>query len=287
MTHSKSPSKSNQGGALYIVATPIGNLKDMTFRAVEVLKQVDMIACEDTRTSHVLLQHYAITTPTLSFHEHNSAGMAGKLLDKLAEGQSIALISDAGTPLISDPGEGLVRAVWEAGYRVVPVPGASATMAALSAAGVGTEGFHFAGFLPTKKSERDARIAFLRALPCTIALFEAPHRIAQTLQALAEALGDRHAVIARELTKTYETFHRGTLSTLADTMAKHPPKGEIVLLVEPAPAEGALQDAAMIDALLQDALTRLPKSAAAAEVAKATGLPRQEIYARAIALSAQ
>jgi 16S rRNA (cytidine1402-2'-O)-methyltransferase len=281
----KSAAKSNHTGALYIVATPIGNLKDMTFRAVETLQNVAVIACEDTRTSHVLLQHYGIKTPTISFHEHNSASMIEKLMTRLQHGEAIALISDAGTPLVSDPGEGLVKAAWEAGHRVIPIPGASATMAALSAAGVTTDGFNFAGFLPIKKSERDARIAFLRALPTTLILFEAPHRIAETLAALADGLGDRHAVVARELTKTYETFHRGTLVSLATEMATKPPRGEIVILIEPAASEGAVQDAAMVDTLLKDALTRLPKSAAAAEVAKATGLPRQEIYARAIEIT--
>jgi 16S rRNA (cytidine1402-2'-O)-methyltransferase len=287
MVHSKSASKSNQSGVLYIVATPIGNLKDITFRAVETLQSVRVIACEDTRTSGVLLQHYGIKTPTLSFHEHNSASMIEKLIARLEAGESIALISDAGTPLISDPGEGLVKAVWDAGYKVIPIPGASATMAALSGAGVATDGFHFAGFLPTKKNERDAKIAFLRALPVTIALFEAPHRIVETLEALSETMSERQAVVARELTKTFETFHRGTVASLAKEMAAKPPKGEIVLLIEPAAKEGAVTDAAMIDTLLKDALSRLPKSAAAAEVAKATGLPRQELYARAIALAAE
>lgn len=287
MVHSKSASKSNQSGVLYIVATPIGNLKDMTFRAVETLQSVSVIACEDTRTSGVLLQHYGIKTSTLSFHEHNSTGMIEKLLMRLEAGESIALISDAGTPLISDPGEGLVKAVWDAGYKVIPIPGASATMAALSGAGVATDGFHFAGFLPTKKNERDAKIAFLRALPTTIALFEAPHRIVETLEALSETMAERQAVVARELTKTFETFHRGTIASLAKEMAAKPPKGEIVLLIEPAAKEGAVTDAAMIDMLLKDALSRLPKSAAAAEVAKATGLPRQELYARAITLAAE
>jgi len=285
MTHSKSTSKSNQGGTLYIVATPIGNLKDMTFRAVEVLQHVNVVACEDTRTSHVLLAHYGVKTPTLSFHEHNSTSMIEKLIARLDAGESIALLSDAGTPLISDPGEGLVKAVWAAGHTVVPIPGASATMAALSAAGVATDGFYFAGFLPTKTSERKARIAFLRALPTTLVLFEAPHRIGETLESLNESMGDRTAVIARELTKTHETFHRGTIASLTKEMTDKKPKGEIVLLIEPAAAEGVLNDAAMVDALLKDALSRLPKSAASAEVAKATGLPRQEIYARAITLS--
>lgn len=281
----KSPAKSNVPSALYVVATPIGNLKDMTFRAVETLKSVSVIACEDTRTSHVLLQHYGIETPTLSFHAHNGAAMLETLITRLKTGESIALLSDAGTPLISDPGENLVKAVWEAGCRVIPIPGASATMAALSAAGVTTDGFYFAGFLPTKASERERMLAFLRALPVTIILFEAPHRIIETLKELHQALGNRCAVIGRELTKTYETFHRGTLASLAQTMHEKIPRGEIVLLVEPAVAEGALQNVAMIDMLLKDALARLPKSAAAAEVAKATGLTRQEIYARAIALS--
>jgi 16S rRNA (cytidine1402-2'-O)-methyltransferase len=283
--HNKSTPKSNAGGTLYVVATPIGNLKDMTFRAVEVLGSVDAIACEDTRTSHVLLNHYGIKTPTFAFHEHNSTGMTEKVIARLAAGESIALLSDAGTPLISDPGEGLVKAVWEAGHRVVPLPGASATMAALSAAGLSTEGFYFAGFLPTKTGERTTRIHFLRALPCTVILFEAPHRIAETLDALCESMGTREAVIARELTKTFESFHRGTIASLAKDVAAKPLKGEIVLLIAPAATEGALQDDAMVETLLKDALARLPKSAAAAEVAKATGLSRQEVYARAIALS--
>jgi len=278
----KAAVKSNVPATLYVVATPIGNLGDMSFRAVECLKQAALIACEDTRTSRTLLDHYGIATPTISFHEHNRATRVPELIDRLNAGESVALISDAGTPLISDPGEALVAAAWAAGVTVSPIPGASAAMAAISAAGLPAEGFFFAGFLPTKTAERQARIALLRALPVTSMLYEAPHRIAATVRELAAALGAREAVLARELTKKFEQFHRGTLQELARQCEENPPKGELVLLVAPAVGLAAIADDTLIDQLLADALSRLPKSAAAAEVARATGLPREEIYARAL-----
>jgi 16S rRNA (cytidine1402-2'-O)-methyltransferase len=282
--HNKPVAKSNASPTLYVVATPIGNLADMSARATDRLAQVSVIACEDTRTSQVLLQHYGITTPTVSFHEHNRTERLPELLARLAKGESIALISDAGTPLISDPGAELVKAVWDAGFIVTPIPGASAAMTALSAAGLPSDGFFFAGFLPTKPAARQARIALLRALPVTSILYEAPHRIAATLEELSLALGEREAVIARELTKRFETFYRGSLKNLAAKFAGNPTKGEIVLLIAPTRSSIApMTDNALIDQLLSEALTRLPKSAAAAEIAKATGLPREEIYARALA----
>jgi 16S rRNA (cytidine1402-2'-O)-methyltransferase len=282
--HNKPTAKSNGSPTLYVVATPIGNLADMTARATELLARVAVIACEDTRTSQVLLQHYGIATPTVSFHEHNRAERLPELLARLTQGESIALISDAGTPLISDPGAELVNAVWAAGFTVTPIPGASAAITALSAAGLPSDGFFFAGFLPTKPAARQARLALLRALPVTSILYEAPHRIAATLEELSLALGEREAVIARELTKRFETFYRGSLASLAETFAANPVKGEIVLLIAPALSDAApMTDDALIDQLLSEALTRLPKSAAAAEIAKATGLPREEIYARALA----
>lgn len=282
--HNKPSAKSNASPTLYVVATPIGNLADMSVRATDLLAQVAIIACEDTRTSQVLLQHYGITTPTVSFHEHNRAERLPELLARLVGGESIALVSDAGTPLISDPGAELVKAVWDAGFTVTPIPGASAAITALSAAGLPSDGFFFAGFLPTKPAARQARIALLRALPVTSILYEAPHRIAATLAELSQALGEREAVIARELTKRFESFYRGSLNSLAATFATNPVKGEIVLLIAPAPGMATpMTDNALIDQLLSEALTRLPKSAAAAEIAKATGLPREEIYARALA----
>ena len=279
---SKAAAKSNAPATLYVVATPIGNLGDMTFRAVECLKQASLIACEDTRTSQVLLAHYGIASPTISFHEHNRAARVPELIARLKAGESVALISDAGTPLVSDPGEVLVKAAWEAGVTVTPIPGASAAITALSAAGTAAEGFFFAGFLPTKPAERRARLSLMRALPVTVILYEAPHRIADTLRELAALLGDRPATLARELTKKFEQFHHGTLHTLAQMVAAQPVKGELVLLIAPAASEAALADEALIDQMLTDALSRLPKSAAAAEVARATGLPREEIYARTL-----
>ncbi|HEX4933578.1 MAG TPA: 16S rRNA (cytidine(1402)-2'-O)-methyltransferase [Gemmatimonadaceae bacterium] len=223
-------------GTLYVVATPIGNLGDMTYRAVETLRQASLILCEDTRHSRPLLDHFGVSTPVASLHEHNEAREVPRLLARLRQGASIALISDAGTPLVSDPGERLVLAAVEAGVPVVPVPGASAVVAALSASGLPTDGFTFLGFLARKGKERAAQLERLSALPHTGVVYESPARVADTLDDLVRVLGSeasrRRAVIARELTKKFEEFRRGTVAELATSARQRPPRGEVVILLE-------------------------------------------------------
>jgi len=269
---------------LYIVSTPIGNLRDVTLRALQVLAAADLVACEDTRVTRVLLNHYGIATSLLAYHEHNAEEQRPRLLAALEEGKSVALVSDAGTPLISDPGFRLVGAVTEAGHKVVPIPGASAVLSGLVTAGLPTDAFLFAGFLPTRTVARKKRIAALAAIPATLVFYESPHRTADTFADLAETLGaERPAVLARELTKLFETVRRGTLGSLAAELAAEPtPKGEIVILVGP-PAE-IVPDASDVDALLEDLLAELPVKEAAQRAAAATGLPRRDLYQRALAL---
>jgi 16S rRNA (cytidine1402-2'-O)-methyltransferase len=202
-------------GTLYLVATPIGNLADITHRALQVLKDVDLIACEDTRHTHKLLQHYGITTKTVSYHEHNEQQRTAQLIAQLKDGSDIAVVSDAGTPSISDPGFRLVRAAIENDVPVVPVPGPSAVISALIAAGLPTDEFFFAGFLPSRSNARRTRLNELRAVPGTLIFYEAPHRLASTLKDAYEILGEREAVVARELTKLHEEIKRGRLSELS------------------------------------------------------------------------
>ncbi len=220
-----------EAGELFVVSTPIGNLGDLTARAAEVLKQVDLVAAEDTRRTRVLFAHYAITTPMTPYHEHNAQRALPKLLARLQAGGKVALVSDAGTPTLSDPGFKLIRAAVESGVRITPVPGASAALAALVGAGLPTDRFVFEGFLPRKKG-RKTRIAALAEEPRTIVLFESPMRIEKTLSELAEAFGgERPAALCRELTKRYEEFWRGGLADLAARAGRTPPKGEIVLVI--------------------------------------------------------
>lgn len=269
--------------ALYVVATPIGNLGDITVRALETLAAADIVACEDTRVTAVLMKRYGLKAPLLAYHEHNAERQRPRLLAALAEGKRVALVSDAGTPLVSDPGFRLVQEVVAAGFRVVPIPGASAVLAGLVAAGLPTDAFLFAGFLPAKGGQRRRRIAELAQVPGTLVFFESPHRLGESLADLAAALGDdRPAAVARELTKYYETIERGTLGSLAERFAAAPPKGEIVVLVGPPVERAASPEEA--DALLVAALASLPASAAAADVARATGLDRRTLYRRALAL---
>ena len=218
-------------GTLYIVATPIGNLSDISARALETLRQVSRIACEDTRHTAKLLNHYGITTPTVSYHEHNERERAAELVERLQAGSSIALVSDAGTPLVSDPGYRLVQQATAAGITVVPIPGASATLAALAASGLATDEFRFCGFLPPKAGARRSRLADLREETCTLVFFEAPHRLADTLADMEAELGDRPVVVARELTKMHEEFLRGTLAEIRAKLAGVEPKGEVTLVV--------------------------------------------------------
>ena len=218
-------------GALYLVSTPIGNLSDMTYRAVHILKNVDLIAAEDTRTSRVLLRHYEIENQLVSYHSYNIKKETPRLVGQLKQGKSIALISDAGTPGISDPGFNLVRECSVENIRIVPIPGASALLAGLVASGLSTHRFAYEGFLPLKKG-RKTRLTYLAEEKRTIVIYESPHRIEKTVRELNEFWGDRNCVMAREITKKFEEFFRGTLSTLAEHLQTGKVKGEIVLIVE-------------------------------------------------------
>jgi len=271
---------------LHIVATPIGNLGDITLRALDALAGADLIACEDTRVTRKLLDRYAIATPLTPYHDHNAAKARPMLLRRLAEGAALALVSDAGTPLVSDPGFKLVRAALEAGHTVTALPGSSALLAALTVAGMPTDQFFFAGFLPPKQAARRARIAELGRIPATIVLFESGPRIAATLADLAAGLGRREAALCRELTKLHEEIRRGKIETLAQSCAAGEVRGEFVVVIAPPP--GAERPSAEdTDTLLRDALSRASLKDAVAEVAAATGLPRRELYRRALTLAKQ
>ena len=271
---------------LHIVATPIGNLGDITLRALETLAGADLIACEDTRVTRKLLDRYAIATALTPYHEHNAAKARPMLLRRLAEGAAIALVSDAGTPLVSDPGFKLVRAAHEAGYPVTALPGASAALAALTIAGLPTDQFFFAGFLPPKAAARRARIAELGGMPATLVLFETGPRLVAALADLAAGLGPREAAVCRELTKLHEEVRRGDLATLARGAATSEQRGEFVLVIAPPQAPG-LASASDADAVLREALARASLKDAVGEVADATGLPRRELYQRALVLAKQ
>jgi len=271
-------------GGLYLVATPIGNLGDISLRALELLAGADAIACEDSRVTRKLVDRYGIGTPLTPYHEHNAAEARPKLLARLAKGEAVALVSDAGTPLISDPGYKLVRAACEAGHPVTALPGASATLAALSVAGLPTDRFFFEGFLPPKQVARQKRIAAIATIPATLVLFESGPRLAEALVDLAAGLGPRAAAICRELTKLHEEVRRGDLATLARDYADGgETRGEIVIVVAPpAEAEASAND---VDDLLRQALARVSVKDAVGEVALATGRPKREVYQRALALT--
>lgn len=272
-------------GGLHLVATPIGNLRDVTLRALEVLAAADVIACEDSRVTRKLLDHYGIRTPLIPYHEHNAAEARPRLLERLAAGEAVALVSDAGTPLVSDPGYKLVRDAREAGLAVTAIPGPSALLAALTAAGLPTDRFFFEGFLPPKEGARRARIAELARIPASLILFETGPRLGATLADLAEAFGDREAAVCRELTKLHEEIRRGDLVSLARHYAGDAEtRGEIVLVIAP-PAALEETKIADLDALLRQALVRTSVKEAVAEVASATGLPRRTVYQRALALT--
>ena len=270
---------------LYLVATPIGNLGDITLRALQTLAGADLIACEDTRVTRKLLDRYAIATPLSPYHEHNAAKARPGLLRRLAEGAAIALVSDAGTPLISDPGFKLVRAAREAGHAVTAQPGASAVLTALTVAGLPTDQFFFAGFLPPKQAARRTRIAELARLPGTLVLFETGPRVAAALADLAAGLGaNREAALCRELTKLHEEIRRGELAKLAEACASEEPRGEIVLVIAPPPQE-MQTSLAETETLLREALARHSLKDAVGEVVQATGRSRREVYQRALALT--
>jgi len=270
---------------LYVVATPIGHLGDITLRALETLAGADLIACEDTRVTRRLTERYAITTPLQAYHDHNAATARPKILARLAAGAAVALVSDAGTPLISDPGFKLVREAQAAGCAVTAIPGASAVLAALAVGGLPTDRFFFEGFLPVKEGQRRARIAELSRIPATLVLFETGPRIADTLADLSEGLGPREAAVCRELTKLHEEVRRGDLPSLARDYAHGAEtRGEIVIVIAP-PGEEKAVGTAELDALLLDALGRVSVKEAVAEIAAVTGQPRREVYQRALALA--
>jgi len=270
---------------LHIVATPIGNLADVSLRALATLAAVDAVFAEDTRVSRRLLDAYEIATPLVAYHEHNAARVRPRVLARLAAGEALALISDAGTPLISDPGYKLVVEAAAAGFAVTSVPGPSAALAALVSAALPTDRFFFEGFLPAKAAARRERIAAVAAIPATLVFYEAPRRLAETLADLAAALGPRPAAVARELTKLHEETRRATLVELAEHYtAAGAPKGEIVIVVGP-PGAAARPEASALDAMILDALAGLSVKDAAAMVAAEAGLPRREVYARALILA--
>ncbi|GGF75569.1 ribosomal RNA small subunit methyltransferase I [Azorhizobium oxalatiphilum] len=269
---------------LHVVATPIGNLGDITVRALETLAGASLIACEDTRMTRRLLDRYGITTHLVPYHDHNGASMRPKLMARLAAGEAVALVSDAGTPLVSDPGYKLVVEAAQLGFRIHPLPGASALLAALVTAGLPTDRFLFDGFLPQKGGQRRNRIAELAPLPTTLVLYETGPRLAESLADLAEGLGNRPAAVCRELTKAFEEVRRGPLSELAAHYEQAgAPKGEIVLVIGP-PLEEAVKDDD-VDAALARVLADHSLKDAVAAVTAATGRPKREVYARALALT--
>jgi 16S rRNA (cytidine1402-2'-O)-methyltransferase len=268
-------------GGLYLVATPIGNLGDISLRALELLAAADAIACEDTRVTRKLTERYGIATPLLAYHEHNAEEARPKIIARLDEGQVVALVSDAGTPLISDPGYKLVRATIEAGHAVTALPGASAVMSALNVAGLPTDRFFFEGFLPPKQAGRQKRIAELATIPATLVLFESGPRLGAALADLGDGLGARQASVCRELTKLHEEVRRGDLAELAAHYAGDAEtRGEIVVVIAPPAEEQA--SAGDVDELLRRALARVSVKDAVGEVAVATGRPRREVYQRAL-----
>lgn len=269
---------------LHLVATPIGNLGDITLRALETLAGVDVIACEDTRITRRLLERFSITASLIQYHEHNAAAARPKILEKLAQGASIALVSDAGTPLISDPGFKLVREVSAAGFNVTALPGPSSVLTALSLSALPTDRFFFEGFLPAKQTARRARLAELARIDATLVLFESGARVQESLRDLAHVMGSREAAICRELTKLHEEIRRAPLSELAATADDLETRGEFVLVIgPPAPDTGLSEDA--LDDLLRTSLARGSVRDAVAHAVEISGRPRRDIYARALELA--
>jgi len=274
-------------GTLYVVATPVGNLRDITLRALDVLSQVDVIAAEDTRVTAGLLARFGIAKRAVSLHAHNEARRVAAIVDALARGESVALVSDAGTPAVSDPGARVVQAVRAAGHPVVPIAGPCAAIAAISAAGLSAERFVFVGFLPTVTKARRELLASLAELPFALAVYEAPHRVRATIAELARALGgERTLVVARELTKKFETIESVRLDQAVDWMAADPnrERGEFVLLVDARERAAAVRGIADADRLLRALIEELPPARAARVAAAATGLPRDDLFGRAVQL---
>lgn len=268
---------------LYVTATPIGHARDITLRALDVLKASDVIAAEDTRVTGKLLAIYGISKPLIAYNDHNAARERPRLLERLREGQRVALVSDAGTPLVSDPGYKLVREAIAEGIRVEAIPGASALLAALVLAGLPTDRFFFAGFLPHRSGERRSALLKLKAVPASLVFFEAPQRLAESLADMTDVLGPREAAIGREMTKLHEEVVRDSLAVLA-SIFKHaePPRGEVTVVIGPPQEEPA--DLARVDSLLEQALAFMPVRAASDLVAEAVGASRREVYGRALEL---
>ena len=266
-------------GKLYLVATPIGNLEDITYRAVRILKEVDLIACEDTRHTRGLLDHYGIDRPTISYHEHNESGRTPDLIERLKAGQSIAMVSDAGTPLISDPGYRLVNQALAEEIVVVPIPGPSAILAALTASGLPTDSFHFGGFLPPKTSQRRKALEAVREFECSLVFYETPHRILEALEDVASVLGERPIVLTRELTKLHEEFLRGTAAEVLARLRERPSiKGEMTLVIgKPVVGDtSGIPIPQAVQALIQGGMPRMD---AMKTVARERGLSKREVYA--------
>ncbi len=270
---------------LYLVATPIGHLGDITLRALETLAGVDIIACEDTRITRRLTERYAISAQLKPYHEHNAVLARPKILERLAQGASIALVSDAGTPLISDPGFKLVREVCAAGHAVIAVPGASAVLTALSVAALPTDRFFFEGFLPAKEGARRTRLTDLAKVDATLVMFESGNRVQDTLADLADIMGARDAAICRELTKMHEDIKRAPLSELARDAGTLETRGEFVLVVGPPPADTLVMTADDLDDLLRSSLQRDSVKDSVAHAVELSGRPRREVYARALELA--
>ena len=274
---------SSHTGTLFLIPTPIGNLEDMTYRAVRTLQEVDVVAAEDTRHTGVLLQHFNIAKPMISYHEHNKAEKGVDLIQRLLDGQSIGLVSDAGMPAISDPGEDLVKEAIDVGIPIVPLPGANAGLTALIASGQNTKEFHFIGFLPKRKQNIKEVLSRLVTYEGTLIFYEAPHRIEETIQSLYEGLGNRPITVGRELTKKFETFTRTTLLELRNDFSQIVEKGEFVLLVggsETVTEETKVEEVLLspLEAALALIKEGMPKKEAARQIAKERGLSRRDVY---------
>ena len=274
---------SSHTGTLFLIPTPIGNLEDMTYRAVRTLQEVDVVAAEDTRHTGVLLQHFNIAKPMISYHEHNKAEKGTDLIQRLLDGQSIGLVSDAGMPAISDPGEDLVKEAIDAGIPIVPLPGANAGLTALIASGQNTKEFHFIGFLPKRKQNAKDVLSRIATYEGTLIFYEAPHRIEETIQSLYEGLGNRPITVGRELTKKFETFTRTTLLELRNDFSQIVEKGEFVLLVggsETMTEESMVEEVVLspLEAALALIKEGVPKKEAARQIAKERGLSRRDVY---------
>src|SRR6266436_1786208 len=281
--HSLTASKPVPG--LYLVATPIGNLGDITLRALETLAGVDIIACEDTRITRRLTERYAISAQLKPYHEHNAALVRPKILERLAQGASVALVSDAGTPLISDPGFKLVREVCAAGHQVIALPGPSSVLSALSVAALPTDRFFFEGFLPAKETARRARLVELKRIDATLVMFESGNRVQDTLRDLADIMGSRDAAICREMTKMHEDIRRAPLAQLAHAAGTLETRGEFVLVIGPPPAGAQVMAERELDELLRSSLKRESVKDAVAQAVEVSGRPRRAIYARALELA--